>query len=179
MFGISIGASLAFPYRRLSLETSLPAALVLMRIQDAVEPRRLMRISKTHRDFEGAVSRTQFRIRRIIHHRNSFLPIVAGTIQPSLRGGTRVEVVMRMSWLVTAFMFVWAGVPLIAVSAAALHLHFGSGVAAAAAHQTAGALIGGAVATITFGYCLCSASFNLEAQRAKELLTRIVAASTA
>jgi hypothetical protein len=107
LFGGSIRELVAFPFRRLSLESSLPVANVLKRMEEAVEPRRRWRFSRLHRDFEGVVSRTRFTIVRIIQYRNSFLPVITGTIKPRPQGGTRIEVTMRLHWLVTAFMIIW------------------------------------------------------------------------
>jgi hypothetical protein len=94
-------------------------------MQDAVEPRRLWRISGLHRDFEGVLSMTGFKICRVINYRNSFLPIVVGKMLPRLQGGTRIEVQMRMQWIVTAFMLLWPGFPVLLLTTALLHIDIG------------------------------------------------------
>jgi 1,4-dihydroxy-2-naphthoate octaprenyltransferase len=148
-------------------------AEVLKRMQDAVEPRRLWRISGLHRDFEGVLSMTGFKICRVINYRNSFLPIVVGKMLPRLQGGTRIEVQMRMQWIVTAFMLLWAGFPVLLLTTALLHIDIGILDSRAPQglrpHQFAAA-----IAMVVFGYVLCAVAFNIEAKRAQVLLLKIL-----
>jgi hypothetical protein len=173
--GVPIRQLLGFPFQRLSLESRLPVAKVLMRLQQAVEPRKLWRFSRLHRDFEGVVSLTGFKIIRIIHHRNSFLPVIMGKFQPRPQGGTRIEITMRLHWLVTAFMIVWAGVPTLILAAAVLHVHPGLGASVTARHVRRDLFVVAAM-MLCFGYGLCSVCFNVEARRARKLLIKIVEA---
>ncbi len=167
LFGLSIRDLLAFPYRLAVLETSTPVVRVLKRIEQAVEPRRLWRFSRVHRDFEGVVSRNNFKIMRIIHYRNSFLPVIAGTVQPRLQGGTRVEITMRLNKAVAAFMMLWACVPL------AILLYAGLLASGAPGVSSLPALVF-AIAVFCFAYVICAGAFNVEARRALDLLIRVV-----
>jgi hypothetical protein len=55
-------------------------------------------------EFLGEVHDRDFRIRRIIRYRNSFLPIIQGTVAERPEGGSRVRLVMRLHSAVAAFM---------------------------------------------------------------------------
>jgi hypothetical protein len=165
-YGASIEELLAFPYQRLVLETPLPVVDVIRRIEQAVEPRRLWRFSRTHRDFEGMVSRGQFKIMRVIHYRNSFRPVIAGVVKPRLQGGTRVELTMRLNRAVAAFMMLWAAAPL------GITLYFS--LFAAAARQKFSGLLFFVAAMLGFAYILCAGGFNVEARRALDRLKSIL-----
>src|SRR5690242_14915733 len=100
------------PYRAFTIETPLAPAVVQARLQGAVEGRQWLRLSRTHRPFEGVVEGPRFEVRRIIHYRNSFLPHVRGAIEPAA-AGARLVGTMRLHSAVAAFMVVWfAGVGL-------------------------------------------------------------------
>ncbi len=166
-YGASIEELLAFPYQRLVLETPLPLVDVIKRIEQAVEPRRLWRFSRTHRDFEGMVSRGQFKFTRIIHYRNSFLPVIAGVVKPRLQGGTRVEITMRLNRAVAAFMMLWAAALL------GITVYFWL-FAGAAARQKFRGLRFFVAAMLGFAYILCAGGFNVEARRALARLKSIL-----
>jgi hypothetical protein len=167
IFGLPIQELLAFPFRRMTLQSPLPVVHVLKRIEQEVEPRRLWRFSRTHRDFEGVVSRTNFKIMRIIHYRNSFLPIIVGTLQPRLEGGTRVEITMRLHRAVAIFMAMWEGA-LLAILASLLFC------ATRSAHGNTRLAFAVVLGMVCFGYIMCAGAFNFEARRAGDVLTKIV-----
>jgi hypothetical protein len=56
--------------------------------------------------YEGSISGKEFKINRIIHYRNSFLPVINGSVTPVIRG-CRIHITMRMAWFVILFAFVW------------------------------------------------------------------------
>jgi hypothetical protein len=172
IFGGSIGQLLAFPFQRLIVETPLPVMDVIKRIEQAVEPRKLWRWSRVHRDFQGVTSHNAFKITRIIHYRNSFLPVIVGAIKPRLAGGTRVEITMRLAWAVAAFMILWSAVPL---GILVFMLASKSG----AAPQKAGGLLGFTLMMACFAYALCSGGFNVEARRAREILVKVISGEQA
>lgn len=84
------------------------------------EPEKWFRIgwpnSANDNRFEGSVSGNGFHVRRIIGYRNSFLPVVDGTIQAGA-SGTRIHVQMRMFIFVYAFCAIWAAGALAATTA--------------------------------------------------------------
>ena len=56
--------------------------------------------------FEGKVSENSFKIFRCIHYRNSFLPLIIGTIEAHEYGST-INIRMRMAISVIIFLVVW------------------------------------------------------------------------
>lgn len=175
MFGISIRESLAFPFQRFTLETSTPMANVLKRMQETVEPRRRWRFKRPASDFEGVLSTTSFRIRRIITHRNSFIPVVIGTIRPRIEGGTRIDIAMRMRWHVTLFMLLWFSLPIVLLAASLLGINLEK-FDAPSWHRSTWPQLFVPLVMIVWGYCLCAVAFNIEASRARLLLMKICAA---
>lgn len=57
-------------------------------------------------DFFGQVGTDKFRIIPVISYRNSFVPIIHGTVTPSDRGST-VSLDMQLHFFVKSFSFVW------------------------------------------------------------------------
>ncbi len=97
------------PYERLTIKTTLRAGDALQRLEDSVEPRRYFRWwGSGHKPYEGKVEGDRFTIARIIHYRNSFLPIIKGEIQSEL-GGCSIHITMYPHILVIAFMVLWLG----------------------------------------------------------------------
>jgi|LGVF01.1.fsa_nt_gb hypothetical protein len=103
---------LLIPYECLIVETHLSPEEVHRKLTSIVEPRRSRRwfwpFWSEHRPYQGRVSRDEFRIIRIIHYRNSFLPIVKGRIQQEV-DGSYVHITMHPHIVVLAFMTFWLG----------------------------------------------------------------------
>ena len=58
--------------------------------------------------FEGSVSENSFKIFRCIHYRNSFLPLIIGTIEKSDYDSTlKIKINMRMAIPVIVFLVIW------------------------------------------------------------------------
>jgi len=66
--------------------------------------------SGTPPEFLGNVCDRDFKIRRIIGYRNSFLPVIRGTVAPRPGGGSHVRLVMALHFGVAVFMLGWFGV---------------------------------------------------------------------
>ncbi|MEQ9317691.1 MAG: hypothetical protein RIF41_00980 [Polyangiaceae bacterium] len=97
-----------FPYRTLTIETSLSPAEVHERLEKDVAPRRgTLRVFEVGL-YNGRVDETGFDFRRSISGRNSFLPNVVGTIEPT-PFGSRVHVHLKMPTVVTVFLAFWLG----------------------------------------------------------------------
>jgi hypothetical protein len=98
------------PFRRFVIETDVPPDAVLSILADLMEEPRLWRnpFARDRRPYQGRVEGSSFSMSRIILHRNSFLPLVTGAVEP--RGaGALVRVRMRPYRVVLAFMTVWLG----------------------------------------------------------------------
>lgn len=146
------------------IETSMPFDEALAALQSEVEPKKLFRRSSDHTKFEGEVFQNGFRITRIIHYRNAFLPIITGRFSPG-NTGTKVAIQLAMPSFVSAFLVVWLG-----------------GVGLAAVALTSEVLSGSLapfpmllfpVAMFLFGWALFSAGFWLEVRKQKPMLLEL------
>ncbi|MHC5676375.1 hypothetical protein [Nostoc sp.] len=57
---------------------SLP--IVLQRLNAFVGSTKAFRFSRKHAPYQGTISESGFQISRIIHYRNSFLPVIQGEL---------------------------------------------------------------------------------------------------
>lgn len=94
------------PYDSLTIATSDPMPVVLQRLSAKVEEPKLFRFSKNHAPYQGTISEQSFRISRIIHYRNSCLPVIRGRFE-SRSQGTTVHVQMSLHPFVMAFLGFW------------------------------------------------------------------------
>ena len=146
------------PYWSTEIHTPLPVETVAERIRRIVRPKQgfLESVANAFESrpdeppFEGEVSAHSFRVSRVIHYKNSFLPVIDGVIE---RGpmGTIVRVRMRMSVFTIAFMLFWFG-----FLAYALFKTW---------HPMTGAMF-------AFGVVLVTVCFYPEARKAENLLRR-------
>ncbi len=152
-----------FPYERFTLETRLTSDEIAAALSPFVEPRQLLRnpFARNHKRFQGVVNPDGFKMTRIIHHRNSFLPIVRGRYAP-LVNGTLVIITMNMHPFVIVFVALW----LSAIGAAAvLALRRWLSVSGAG-----GAFPFGPPAMFAFGYLLCTLGFKWNARKERRFL---------
>ena len=97
------------PYEHLKIKTRLSADEVSKRLDEVIEPKRSFRWFEANRKpYQGNIEGPSFEISRIIHYRNSFLPIIKGEIQPEMSGSS-VHITMRPHGFIIAFMIVWLG----------------------------------------------------------------------
>jgi hypothetical protein len=148
------------PHERFTLETPLDAAEVVQRLRDATAP------APGGRLFRGSVDHDEFRLRRAIRYRNSFLPVLHGRIEATATG-TRLRVSMRLDSWVVAFMGVWFGV-LTVVLVAAVAIVVGEGEFTP--------LVFAPLLLFAFGYALTVGAFKLEEGRGRELLEAVLRA---
>jgi hypothetical protein len=137
---------------------------VIARLAAAVEPRKFWRFGGGQRPFEGEVSATSFRIRRIITYRNSFLPVIRGDVVPEGRG-SRLAASLTLHPSVIVFLVIWS----------ALLVIIGAGVWARA--LASDAWNGEAfmpLGLLAFAWVLTSASFTFEARKPRTLLTEVL-----
>ena len=97
-----------WPSDSYEIQTPIQLEEVVRRLEEQIEPAKWFRISHTHKFFQGEVSREGFKITRIVHYRNSFLPVIRGTFKQGEPGVT-VLIRMRLHPFVTAFMYFWFG----------------------------------------------------------------------
>jgi hypothetical protein len=121
---------LLIPYTRFTLKTYQTVDEAECRLREHIELRKLSHVwqpynlkyftglrswwhSHEHKYFIGNLTDGNFSINRIIHYRNSFLPVIIGQIHSDL-GMSRIEITMRLSYFVgiilTAFwLFILSG----------------------------------------------------------------------
>jgi hypothetical protein len=87
------------PFRKFEIGTPMSPAQAESLLQEIVEPRKIFRspFSRDHRYFEGRVAAGRFKIRRIIHYGNGFLPMIEGRLRRD-DSETIVTVNMRLAW---------------------------------------------------------------------------------
>ena len=90
------------PYQRFEVRTRFSKNVTLGRVAALVESRQLVRspFSKDHKPFQGELEGFTFKISRIIHHRNGFLPILVGEIKDDL-DATLVQITARPNLIAT------------------------------------------------------------------------------
>ncbi|MFN6568623.1 hypothetical protein [Dendronalium sp. ChiSLP03b] len=94
------------PYNTFTILTTDPLPIVLQRLGAKVEPTKIFRFSTKHAPYQGTISEQGFQISRIIHYRNSFLPVIRGDfeVQPHQ---TAVHIQMSLHPFVMAFLGFW------------------------------------------------------------------------
>jgi len=156
----------SLPYDTIDLVVNEPLEQARIRLMNNVGPGSLRAVfsSAEERPFSGKVEATKFKIYRKIQYRNSFLPILNGTLEQHL-SGTRISVRMRMHLLVIAFLAVWIGTSIsfaMPFTAVAFWVEIGQ----------AGIMIGAAL-------LMTYAGFWYEAKRSKKAFLEIFAGTEA
>lgn len=151
------------PFQRLEIHSPLPAEEAAERLAAQVEPLRWFRFKHGTCAFEGSVDGSEFRIRRVIGYRNSFLPQIRGTISPTATG-SRIDCRLSLHPFVIAFMVIWFGA-VIAIGGAFVFTPTEPG------RSPWFRLI--PVAMLVFGWILATGPFAFEANRARHLLTEL------
>jgi hypothetical protein len=155
------------PYRKLTLRSAMSAAGAAQALAKEVEPKRWFRLGAGSASFEGSVTGSSFEIQRIIQYRNSFLPLIAGTIRAEAVGCS-ISLTMGLHPFVLAFSAIWL-----------------SGVAMVCAMFGLRALAGGSLefwmlglpGMLTLVATMIVGGFGLEARRAEALLIEIFKAT--
>lgn len=153
------------PYQKFVFESPLNQEEARQRLEAEVAQLRSgwQWIERRTEKFEGAVSAEGFQIHRIIHYRNSFLPIILGRFSPGVPG-VRIEVTLKLHIFVVIFSLVWLGFvgPL-------------AGEAVMQIMTTGSVEVGGAIPCLMliFFFLMLIIGFEIEAYKAKKLLSRI------
>jgi len=94
------------PYDTSIILTSDSLPIVLQRLNAKVEPPKLFRFSTRHAPYQGTISEEGFRINRIIHYRNPFLPIIRGRFEVQSHQ-TLIHIQMSINPFVKTFLIFW------------------------------------------------------------------------
>lgn len=100
------------PYTSFTIETTATIPRLVEQLSQVVEPSRIRWIwnrGKEHKYFQGQLHERGFRLSRVIHYRNSFLPLIYGRFEEDPLG-TTVHVRMHLHPLVLLFLVVWVTV---------------------------------------------------------------------
>ncbi|HBB34504.1 MAG TPA: hypothetical protein DC064_22620 [Cyanobacteria bacterium UBA9273] len=96
------------PYDSFTIQTRDPLPVVRQRLNERVEAARIrFGFSRNHALYQGTVSEVGFKITRIIHYKNSFLPVIRGSFQQQVDGTTAIYIQMGPHPFVMAFLGFW------------------------------------------------------------------------
>lgn len=94
------------PHDTFTVVTPDPLPIVLQRLSDNIESTKIFRFSRAHAPYQGTFSEQGFKISRIIHYRNSCLPLIRGRLEPQ-PNGTAIHVQMSLHPIVMVFLGFW------------------------------------------------------------------------
>jgi hypothetical protein len=114
----------------------------------------------------GEVSDARFKFMRVIHGRNSFLPVITGEVVDTATG-VELTATFRLHWLVAVFMVLWMCAPTCLEVAAANGID----------HATPGVSFAVPLSFSLFGYVLTMACFVPEKKTAKRMIAKLLDAA--
>lgn len=162
------------PIENYVLTTQLSPQEVHNLIAANIEPKAGVRLTflprRNSKPYEGQIYNNQFTISRIINYRNSFLPIVKGTISTYLNQ-THIAITMKPHTFVLVFMGVWMGIVAFACIGVALTAavkgndFFGKGFSF---------LLLVPFAMLVFGALLTHFAFKAESKKARNFLATLL-----
>lgn len=150
------------PYRTLRFVVASPPDVVASTLKTRISNPQGFFPRRTPEPFRGRIGAHDFVIWRQIHNRNSFLPVIIGSLRPA-GSGCEVNVVMRLHYVVAAFMVFWCCGVLTALLGVVTH---------AERHPLMFAL---PLMMLVFGLLLLTLPFKIEADRAERLLSDLFA----
>jgi len=161
------------PYERFVIKTHLDPKTVLSKI-DSIAERSTDRFSLFYtsegKPYFGKIKDNRFEITRIIHFRNSFLPVIKGRANLDVNGSI-IMVTMRLSICVIIFLSIWFG-GLIYGFFSGLTEIIQSGEFAHVSFDGFAIFLG----FLLFGYLLTIIGFKYESLKSKAFLTDLLEA---
>ncbi|QKQ75008.1 hypothetical protein [Nostoc sp. TCL240-02] len=94
------------PHDSFTISTPDALPVVMQRLNAKVEPQKAFRFSNNHAPYQGTISEESFQIRRVIHYRNSFLPLIRGRFEVESQQ-TVIHVQMSIHSFVMVFLGFW------------------------------------------------------------------------
>lgn len=152
------------PFERLTIPTTLNFSEVLERLDEVVEPPKMFRMNllfrRPDKPYEGTISGNTFKISRIVHGRNSFLPVIEGEIH-SESFGCSIAIKMTLYKVVIIFMLYWLSIT-------------GSfwifALLAWLVDRSVGPIFLPILGMFIFGWLLCLIPFKIEAKKTTKFL---------
>lgn len=157
------------PFVQFTIQTDLSSTEVQERLQGVIEPKRMWRgLSRDHKPYEGELNGLHFDVRRIIHYRNSFLPMIKGEIRPAAQG-SEVTIKMQPHIVVLIFMGLW-----LTFTGGAFLMVLIAGTTGAMGNDVDwfAPLIPGGM--LLFGYLLVMGGFIFEARKSEEFFRELL-----
>ena len=152
------------PTENLIYHTSLSPEEVVQRLGEHVRMRRQgPSVASTSDTYKGSVSVNTFKISRIIHSRNSFLPQIKGTIIPKTHK-TEIQIAMLLAPEVIVFLAIWCGFVLFALGGLIYDAIQNEGI-------TLFTFI--PLAMIPFAYVISMLGFKLESSRSQKFFQKL------
>jgi hypothetical protein len=162
------------PYRKLTIDSPLNKTEIISRLANSVsDSRRNWQLWETRAEiFEGNLSESRFQIKRIIRYRNSFLPIINGTLEPH-ENGTKILITMKLHPLVLVFLLVWMS-PLVMIGLGLLFSLVVSMITTGTVDFNLLLVLLGLMGMLVFAYILTSSGFTIEANKAYRILSELL-----
>lgn len=159
------------PYENFTITTNLDSEEVKRILADVIEPPKTFRnswssASRSHKPYEGKIYDDSFQISRIIHTRNSFLPIIKGKISPQVIGCS-INITMKLHIFVLIFMGYWLSMT------GSIGVGFLLALLSDNRMGIAGLM---PLGMFVFGCLLCIIPFKIEAKKSKEFLYKLFSA---
>ncbi len=154
------------PFENYCIKTNLGEQDVLEKISNYIDPKNFtgnLGNNASDKPYRGKLEQNNFILQRNINYRNSFQPIISGSVVQGF-SGTEIKIRMRMEYTVLVFLFVWLCIAL----GSAVILTF---IAIRKNEFEQMILIPWGL--FIFGYVLCMFGFKLEAEKSKRFLESI------
>lgn len=99
------------PFEHIILNTNLSEKEVYFKLNDFIEQNKSHKIrlyaTSSSKKYFGQIEGNSFYIKRIINHKNNFLPKIEGTINSKING-VAIDIKMRLSPIVMMFLIIWS-----------------------------------------------------------------------
>jgi len=160
------------PWENIEYKTNLTKDAIINRINSVVEPKGVFGIHflkkySYGRPFDGEVYENGFKIQRITFYKNSFLPIIVGSIIEDKEQNI-INIKMRCHYFIIGFMAIWFGGCLLGLLLGLL----GNIIEAKSGIDILFGIIWPLI-FLLFGYLLMTAAFKFESTKAKKLLNEL------
>ncbi|MFB9108450.1 hypothetical protein [Flavobacterium gyeonganense] len=100
------------PLEELVYHSNLTKEELIKRVQNEIEAEKSFGFGANNYSYSkpyiGKVYNNSFEIKRAINYRNSFLPVIKGSVQDHL-SGSKIHVKMNLTDIVKVFMIIWLG----------------------------------------------------------------------
>lgn len=151
------------PYRTRSYTVASTPEVVTAELMTHVSEREPLSFKRVSTPFRGVVEGRTFKFSREINYRNSFLPVVVGSVKRA-GAGSEVSIVLRLHYFVIGFLGMWFS-----------SLLFGLSLMLFGVQTRSPAQIAIPCGMLLFAVLLTTVPFKIEADKAERLLSEIFA----